>query len=177
MRYITSAFALQRALAEFQFDWVILQVKLGGHPPTREQAEQMLLRLREFRSSVLKVVEQETNSWVAEFQSNLGDLYRMTKTRMDALEPGILDITVSNGAQADGELTVLVDGSVRERFRGTRCQIPRVLAGHHTVLVQGTIRGVSVEISGTVQIPPGAVGSMSLALPPPPSTGTAAGVA
>jgi hypothetical protein len=45
------------------------------------------------------------------------------------------------------------------------------------VLVQGTLRGVAVEISGTVQIPPGGVASMTLALPPPPSTGTAAGVA
>ncbi|HSN97668.1 MAG TPA: SLATT domain-containing protein, partial [Candidatus Nanopelagicales bacterium] len=148
MRYITSAFALQRALAEFQLEWAVVQVKLGGRQPTREQAEQMLLRLKEFRSAVLEVVERETQSWVSEFQTNLAELYRVSRSRADALEPGMLDVAIANGMEVEGEITVSVDGAVRERFRGTRTQITGVFAGHHVVQVQGVIRGVAVEISG-----------------------------
>lgn len=167
MRYITSAFTLQRALAEFQLDWAILQVKLGGRPPTREQAEQMLIRLKDFRSAVLQVIERETQSWVAEFQSNLAELYRVSRSRNDAMEPGVLDVNVSNAAAIEGELVVSVDGAVRDRFRGSRTQIPGVLPGHHIVLVQARVGGVPVEISGTAHVPPGAVGTVTLALPAP----------
>jgi hypothetical protein len=168
MRYITTAFAIQRLLAEFQLEWAVLQVKLSGRQPTREQAEQMLLKLKAFRSEVLELVERETQSWVSEFQTNLAELYRMSRSRADAMEPGVLDVAVTNGTEVEGELTVSVDGTARDRFQGTRTQIPGVLAGHHVVHVQGVVRGVPVEISGTVTVPPGAVGSIAVALPIPP---------
>jgi len=172
MRYITAAFTLQRALAEFQLEWAILQVRLGSNQPTREQAQQMLLRLKEFRSAVLQVIERETQSWVAEFQTNLAELYRVARSRADATEPGMLDVTIANALEVEGELTLVLDGVVRDRFRGQRTQIPGVLPGHHVVLVQGKIGGVPVEIAGTAHVPPGAVGTLTLALPTMPAAKT-----
>lgn len=168
MRYITTAFAIQRLLAEFQLEWAVLQVKIVGKQPTRMQAEQMLLRLKAFRSAVLDLVERETQTWVAEFQTSLAELYRVSRSRADAMEPGVIDVAVTNGTEAEGEISVAVDGSARGHFQGTRTQITGVIAGHHVVHVQGVIRGVPVEISGTVVVPPGAVGSISVALPVPP---------
>ncbi|EYF01595.1 putative membrane protein [Chondromyces apiculatus DSM 436] len=169
MRYIGSAFALQRALAEFQIDWALLQVKLGGKPPTRLQAEQMLLRLKEMRTSVLQVVEKETQGWVAEFQSSLAELYRVSRSQTDATSPGVIELVVSNGLDVDGEISVHVDGSLRERFRGTRTQIPGVAVGHHVVMIRGELRGVWVETMGTTMVPPGSVGTLTMTLAVPPA--------
>lgn len=168
MRYITTSFAIQRLLAEFQLEWAVLQVKVAGRQPTRAQAEQMLLRLKAFRSEVLELVERETQSWVSEFQTNLAELYRVSRSRAEATEPGVLEVVVTNGKEAKGDITVLVDNVEREHFQGTRTLIPGVAPGHHVVLVRATINDVSVDVSGTVMVSPGAVGSISVALPIPP---------
>ncbi|AKT38971.1 SLATT domain-containing protein [Chondromyces crocatus] len=167
MRFMGSAFALQRALAEFQLDWAMMHMKLGGQPPTLAQAEQMLLRLKELHSAVLLVVEQETQSWMAEFQSSLDELYRVAKMRAHTLEPGILDVVVPNGALADDGLALYLDGSLRNHFHGTRTQLTGVLAGQHVVMIRAMIRGNPVEITGTTMLSPGAIGTVSVTLPVP----------
>lgn len=167
MRWVTTALSLQRMLAEFQLDWSLMQVKLGGAEPTQEQVEQLLVRIREFRSAVLQVIERETQSWVVEFQSNMAELGKMARAQAEALEPGVLDVTIPNGIEADGELVLSVDGMPRERFRGTRCRVASVFPGHHMVTVRGVVAGAPVEASNGVNLSAGGVATITISLPSP----------
>jgi hypothetical protein len=177
MRWMTTALTLQRMLAEFQLDWSLMQVRLAGRPPGQHEVEQMLLRIKEFRGAVMQVIERETQSWVVEFQSNLAELHKVAQARTESLEPGVIAVTVTNGTEADGELVVLVDGSPRERFRGTHCRVTPVFPGHHTVTVRGAVSGIPAEASSSVSLAAGALAMTTLVLPVPRPAppGTASG--
>ncbi|WP_169796551.1 SLATT domain-containing protein [Chondromyces crocatus] len=166
-RLMGSALALQRALAEFQLDWARMHRELGGQPPTQAQAEQMLLRLEELHSATFLVVELETQIWMADLQSSLTAIHQFAKMRAHALEAGPLDVIVSSGALADDGLALYLDGILYSYFHGTRTQLSGVRAGHHVVMVLATIRGIPVESTATTQLSPGAIGTVSVALPVP----------
>lgn len=165
MRYITSAFAIQKALAELQMDWSIQTAALAGKAPSAEQVQQQLTRVKEFRLAVLGVVERETQAWVAEFQANLLELDKLAKSQLEVMRSGMIDLTVTNGDDADGELVVSMDGAEKARFQGSRRQLAAISPGPHALEVKGTVKGKAVTSSGAVVVPPGAVGALSLTLP------------
>lgn len=79
MRYMVTAVVLQRRLAQFEIDWADWWLKLGGQQPNPEQQAQAIVLLRDFRLAVVTEVEAETRVWVAEFESGLAQLERMTR--------------------------------------------------------------------------------------------------
>jgi hypothetical protein len=79
MRYMVTAMALQRRLAQFEMDWAGWWLELGGQQPNPEQQARAIALLRDFRLAVVTEVEDETRVWVAEFESGLAQLERMTR--------------------------------------------------------------------------------------------------
>ncbi len=79
MRYMISALAIQRALADLQLDWAMMQARLGSRAPNAKESDAMLLRLKRFQDTMMQIIEQETQGWVAEFQTNLSELARLAK--------------------------------------------------------------------------------------------------
>ena len=57
-----------------QDDWARLQAAIGDAPVSPKQTRHLLLRLKEFRSTVVALVAEETREWIAEFESNLARL-------------------------------------------------------------------------------------------------------
>jgi hypothetical protein len=165
MRYIKTAQTLMKALAEFRLDWAMLVAKQGGTPPTDEQLQLMIQRIKEFIIAVLGLVEQETLTWIAEFQTSLAEIEKSVRTQEEASRPGAIDITVTNGMDAEEGFQVSLDGMVVAQVRGTRHQIGYVAPGHHKVLVTGIIKGKKLDASELVTVPPGAVAKATLALP------------
>lgn len=81
MRYMTTEMALQRELAAFQMDWVIL---LNNYQNASEEGKsclqvEMLERLKTFRLQVFTQVQQEMQLWISEFNENLTRLELKTK--------------------------------------------------------------------------------------------------
>ena len=74
MRYVTAALALEKSLEEFRLEWTRSLAKLRGAPPNDAQLDQLILTCETFSLAIRSQVEQETNAWVAEFQSNLAQL-------------------------------------------------------------------------------------------------------
>jgi hypothetical protein len=74
MRYVTAALALEKSLEEFRLEWARSLAKLRGAPPNETQLDQLILTCETFSLAIRSQVEQETNAWVAEFQSNLAQL-------------------------------------------------------------------------------------------------------
>jgi hypothetical protein len=68
-RFLIAEQALSEALTAFQIDWEASKLAWGGPEPSPEQAREMIGACKDFLAQVHKIVRQETNKWVTEFQS------------------------------------------------------------------------------------------------------------
>jgi len=165
MRYMTTAVKLQKALADFQTDWILIWSEVKDNIPTVEQNRQLLQRIKDFRLKMLAEIEQETQMWTHEFQSNLAQLERVTQTQPESLRPGILDLTVIHGLMAEQGLTVMIDGLTVAHTRGERVQIGHILPGQHDVKVHGMVDGKEILAAGVVNMIAGTTVELKLSLP------------
>ena len=78
MRYMLTQISLQKKFADFQLEW-LKRRSFVDKDLTKEQAEQLFSFLQAFQVGLLAEVELEIQSWVAEFQSNLVQLDRISK--------------------------------------------------------------------------------------------------
>jgi hypothetical protein len=83
MRYMTTEIALQRDLAEFQMDWMMLSVELGAQEPDAAMKKHMLARLKTFRLQTLNQLHDEMQLWVHEFHNSLAQLEKTAKIKTD----------------------------------------------------------------------------------------------
>jgi hypothetical protein len=165
MRYMTTAVKLQKALADFQTDWVLLWSEVKDNTPTTEQNRQLLQRIKDFRLKMIAEIEQETQMWTHEFQSNLAQLERVTQTQQESQKPGILNLIVTHGLMAEQGLTVIIDGLTVAHTRGERIQIGHIMPGQHDVKVHGMIDGKEIYATGVVNMIAGATVELKLLLP------------
>jgi hypothetical protein len=165
MRYLTTKMTLERSLSEFRLDWAMMVAKLGENPPTPDQVQLMLQRLKEFLLVIDTHVEQETQAWVSEFKTNIAEIEKTAKTQGEATRPGAIDITVTNGMDTEDGFTVALDGMEVKKVRGTKYQIGYVPPGPHMIAVSGVIKGESLDASELVNVAPGAIANATLALP------------
>jgi hypothetical protein len=78
-RYVSTAFAVQRALAGFESQWVQEQARLAGRPPAGDEIDALLRIAAEFTDRVLALVEQETASWAGDLKEELTRLERSAR--------------------------------------------------------------------------------------------------
>jgi hypothetical protein len=86
IRYITTALALEKSLDEFRLEWARHIAKLRGAAPTAAELDQLILTCETFSLAIRSQVEQETHTWVAEFESNLAQLERDLQARADDIK-------------------------------------------------------------------------------------------
>lgn len=166
MRYILTALVLEKSLSEFRMEWAMMIAKLGDQTPTPEQVQSMLQRVKEFVAHVDGKVEEETRDWVSEFKTNLADVERTAKELGAAARPGAIDVTVTNGMDAEGGFHVALDGmNVRANVRGTKYQVGYVPPGPHKVEVNARVGGQELEASEIINVLPGEIAKATLALP------------
>jgi hypothetical protein len=166
MRYIMTALMLEKSLSEFRMEWAMIVAKLGGGSPTPEQVQSMLQRIKEFVAYVDGTVEDETRDWVSEFKTSIADVERTVKEVGAAARPGAIDVTVTNGMDAEGGFDVALDGmNVRANVRGTKYQVGYVPPGPHKVEVTARVGGQTLEASELVNVAPGEIAKATLALP------------
>ena len=166
MRYIMTALVLQKALSEFRMEWAMTVAKLGGASPTDEQLQSMLQRLKEFIAYVDGKVEEETREWVSEFKTSISDAERKAKELGEAARPGAIDVTVTNGMDAEEGFHVALDGmNVRANVRGTKYQVGYVPPGPHKVEVTARVGDQTLEASELINVLPGEIAKATLALP------------
>lgn len=165
MRYMKTAQSLMNSLSEFRLDWAMMVSQLGEKSPTNDQVQLMIQKLKEFILAVDALVEQETLAWIAEFQTSLSEIERTVKTQEEASKPGAIDVTVTNGMEAEHGFTVLLDGMNVATVRGTKHQIGYVPPGPHRIYVSGEVKGKKLDASELVNVPSGVIAKVTLALP------------
>jgi hypothetical protein len=165
MRYITSKMTLERMLSEFRMDWAMMVAKLGKNAPTTDQVQLMIQRLKEFLVAINTHVEQETQTWVSEFKTNLAEIEKTATAQRESARPGAIDITVTNGMETEDGFTVTLDGMEVKTIHGTKYQIGYVPPGPHKIAVAGKINGESLDASELANVAPGEIAKVTLALP------------
>jgi hypothetical protein len=166
MRYMTTAIVLQKALVNFQTDWLLLWAEVNDDTPTMGQRKKLLHCIKHFRLKIISEIERETQLWTHEFQSNLSQMEIVTKTQQETQQPGIIDLTVTNGHLAEQGLTVVINGVAVALMRGQQLKIGHILPGQHDVRVQGIVEGKEVQASGVINMVAGAIAELKLSLPP-----------
>lgn len=86
IRYITTAFAIEKSVDQYRLDWTQQMAKTRGAPPTAEQLQALIQTCATFSLTIKSHVEQETKAWVTEFQSNLAQLQKDLQARADEVE-------------------------------------------------------------------------------------------
>ncbi|HXI23793.1 MAG TPA: SLATT domain-containing protein [Pyrinomonadaceae bacterium] len=166
MRYLGAKMLIERALSEFRLDWAMMVAKLRENSPTTDQVQLMIQRVKEFLLTVNNHVEQETQAWVSEFRTNLAEIEKSAKEQGESSRPGAIDITVTNGMDTKGGFTVTLDGmEVKTMLRGTKYQIGYVAPGPHRIAVSGEIKNEMLDASELVNVAPGEIAKVTLALP------------
>lgn len=165
MRYITTKMTMERMVSEFRMDWAMMVAKLGEKSPTTDQVQLMIQRIKEFLVAINTHVEQETQTWVSEFKTNLAEIEKTATTQRESARPGAIDITVTNGMDTEDGFTVALDGMEVKKVRGTKYQIGYVPPGPHKIAVTGTIKGELLDASELANVAPGEITKVTLALP------------
>ena len=77
MRYVRAALALQDELSAFRLAWAKSSAQARGQAPGPDEIQGAIQQVKDFVQAVDRIVEQETNAWVAEFQTSLTDVERV----------------------------------------------------------------------------------------------------
>jgi hypothetical protein len=167
IRYIKTQLALERALADLRYDWLILTAKITNQQPSPDQIQAVVQKLKDFVDFVRTQIEQETEAWVVEFQASLSDLTASLKAETEATKPGTVQVTVTNSDKFEKIMAVL-DQVTEMMLHGNQCLFPSVAPGVHGVMVRGTTED-GKESTGTavVTVTAGAQASVSITVPTP----------
>ncbi|RKZ76520.1 MAG: hypothetical protein DRR19_28575 [Candidatus Parabeggiatoa sp. nov. 1] len=167
IRYIKTAFDLQKALAEFQTDWVLMWAEVKNDSLDSKQQKKLLCRIKVFQTEIYTEIEHEFKMWASEFQNSLVQLQKDTqaKREISRSRPGIMELTVTNAKHAQHGLNVKVDDLTVAHMTGELLQIGHILPGQHYVVVHGTVDGKDVQASGRVDIVADETAELKLSLP------------
>ena len=160
MRYIVTQLSLEKALKEFQYDWVFLNAQ-GANTPT------LLQRIKDFSLQIEGLVKQETDAWVLEFQSNVAELEKMLKTEVEAREPGNIKITVPNAVDFDAVAIRLNDTPAKELMGVTEGLIDSVPPKRYEVTAIGRKGGKESKGSKVIEVQPNSMATVEITLPTP----------
>jgi hypothetical protein len=81
LRYMATAISLRAQLSDFQLEWSGWMAALDAGEPSAEDVRSMIDIVKPFMRGINETIGSETQSWLAEFSTNLSEL----KTRA---EPG-----------------------------------------------------------------------------------------
>jgi hypothetical protein len=167
IRYMKTQLVLESALTSLRYDWIALIARVANQQPTGDQIQAMLQKLKEFAMFVRSQVEQETEAWVLEFQTNLADLASTVKTRAEATKPGSLQITVTNAKEFDAGIKALLDHTEERAIEGASCLFTSVSPGSHEILVRGRKGSQVFEAAAVAKVVSDSLVSLNVALPTP----------
>lgn len=160
MRYIVTQLSLEKALKEFQYDWIILYAQQAN-------ISTLLQRIKDFSLQVESLVRQETDAWVLEFQSNVAELEKVLKTEVETRKPGNIKITVTNAADFDAVAIKLNDNPVKELIGITEGLIDTVPPKRYEVTAIGKKGNKESKGSKVIEVQPNSMTSVEITLPPP----------
>jgi conflict system pore-forming effector with SLATT domain len=171
-RYVLAATAIRKSFDEFRMDWEALTAKSACPTPTADQVAAFVQRAKDFRLAVEGIVQQETQEWATEFQSNTAQLEKDVKAQLDSLKAqvdkaqaanrtGWIELTVLDADKLQGSTFKVTlensEGAViaQEQVTNSKKWIRlNVRPGTYRITINGTSAagtGVSTQIVATIK--------------------------
>lgn len=165
MRYIATQMAVEKALKEFQYDWLILRTQPSSQADAQNANTQALLqKMRDFTSQVETLVKQETDAWVLEFQNNLSHLEKILKAEVENRKPGSIKVTVSNALEY-GSVSIRLKGVQHKELIGTtQALLDAISPGAYEVEAVGSKGNKTGKDSKVIEVQPNAITAVDLTL-------------
>ena len=157
MRFIVTQVSIERALKEFQYDWVLLKIQQENNPGNTPI---FLQRAKDFTLQIETIVKEETDTWVAEFQTNISQLEKVLKTEIEARKPGSIRVVVKNCTDFERVAIRLNDRPVKDLVGVTEGVINTVSPGRYEVAVTGMKNGKESKANKVIEVQ---AGEMALA--------------
>lgn len=88
IRYISTELRLQTLLDKFQVEWQCERSKWKETGPEDEQIQAMCTKAKELIQQADKLILEETNKWITEFQSVLKQIDELVKTKEETGKNG-----------------------------------------------------------------------------------------
>jgi hypothetical protein len=164
-RYLAAEMDIRKSLDEYQIDWEAEKAGWGSTTPNADQVSRALARAKAFLVGVDTIVQQETNTWIAEFQSTLRLLDDTAKVKSEVSQLGGANVVVTNGDQCTAGWTLSIDGSSPRNCTGKTAALHDLAAPRlHAVRVEGEIQGNRKQAESVVAITGGSIAKVELTL-------------
>ena len=180
MRYVTTATAMENATRAFELDWADVLLKAPGGLTT-ETVEKLFALGRRCEETVAQLQTEETDQWVAEFNSGMALLGELIKSQREVAERRVEEArTRLTSGEADGTpggiqvkivhkaapvpLRITLDSEAAEEFTGTVWVKQDVSPGLHRIRTQ-TVNAPVVAVDALVTVPQGGTGHAEISLP------------
>ncbi len=176
VRFIKAGQQLRDSMEDFELEWETQRASRGGMEPTPQEVASALALARTFSGKMNGIVQDETNTWIQEFQASMqavqeavGSARTTAQQRADAAAAteaarstasalAVVNLTVTNGADcAPDGWTVTVDDELPRRAAGNQVAVPGVRPGARTFKVSGVADGKPVQASFALQVQPGSI--------------------
>ena len=166
MRNIMTQMSLEKALKEFQFDWAILNAQQQCQQAAQSNVIVLLQKAKDFCVQIDSLMKQETDAWIAEFQTNIAELEKALKTEVAARKPGGIKITVKNARDFEKVELRLNDCQIKELVGVTEGVLDSVPPGRHEITAIGKKANKEFKESKVIEVQPAATASVEITLPP-----------
>jgi hypothetical protein len=186
LRYMTTVTAMENLTREFEITWASYIVDKGSKIGDAD-TKPLFDIAKKFEDDISKLQSEETDKWVAEFNSSMALLGELIKSQRESAEKsveaahavilsqqtavqesekarqnGSLELSIVHKA-APISLTIAVDDETAQPFLGTSWVKQNLTPGHHTISV--TTSGAAPQtIQKIVDIPAGGITRTELRL-------------
>ncbi|MCX6306000.1 MAG: SLATT domain-containing protein [Bacteroidetes bacterium] len=171
IRYVVAAQKLDEALEEFRFTWESNKHKLAGSALSPEELQAVVNNCKDFLQKVQAIVSEETQKWVAEFQSAINDIEASAKVAAEtakasvkAKEEGAVAISVTNGKDWDRPWSVALEDTPAGTYTGNTAALTNLKPGIVKIKITGVIKGAPFEHEQPVIIKGGEITSLTFTL-------------
>jgi hypothetical protein len=165
VRYMMTELGTQQIIDDFKLDWASAYCAAPKDANGKlVDGSSLFQSLKVFSAKIDSQIQEETRQWAAEFQQSMAFLQGLAKTTQSALQPGIISVAISRGADVDPQVSVSLDGQQWATGNGPIVVLPNVIAGAHQITVKGRKAGADVENSVATTVSGNAVAQVSVSL-------------
>jgi hypothetical protein len=179
LRYVTTVTAMEKLTLQFELDWVGMMLVQA---PSACDVRGFFDIAKAFRIEIEKRRSEETDGWVAEFNSGMAALNEMIKFQKDATEKaaqaadaardtatgaqqlGALELTLTRGDAIADPIAVSIDGHEIATISGASWATKDLAPGLHVIAVGAGVAPARKEFSRAIEIKPGALATLTFAL-------------
>ena len=138
MRFITTTIKLDAKILEFRMNIENEKFSWSGNAPTFDKAKSYLLLIVNFLKDVSEIVQDETNSWMVEFQNVLQKFNEEMNVKSDPNKLGGIKVTVENGAKYNDGLVLHLEGQQPVSFNGSSYSFSNLFPKIYRLSVSGS---------------------------------------